>query len=123
MLARPDDADTDAVVSKVKLTKFHAVFVINPSWTGEYHEQVQKMYSEIIKKFTDACVTEQNERGYISLEAYKIHKIMRDAEEKGTSNFHCGVDFRITDVVNMGGTNQYIQFGIRNRKPVQLNHS
>ena len=78
-----DDADTDAIVSKVKLTKFHAVFVINPSWTGDYHEQVQKMYGEIIKKFTDACVVEQQERGYIALEAYKIQKIMRDAEEKG----------------------------------------
>ena len=78
-----DDADTEAIVTTVKLTKFHAVFVMNPSWTGDYHEHVQKMYGEIVKKFTDACVMEQHERGYISLEAHKIHKIMRDAEEKG----------------------------------------
>lgn len=99
-----DDNDTEAIVSKVKLTKFHVVFVINPSWTGEYHEQVQKMYSEIIKKFTDACVTEQNGKGYISLEAYNIHKIMRDAEEKGTPLDSTGVDCRITHVAGMGGT-------------------
>ena len=79
-----DDADNEAIISKVKLSKFHIVFVMNPSWRLDYHEQVSKMYNEIVKKFTNACTLEQQERGYISLEAFKIHKIMRDAEERGT---------------------------------------
>jgi hypothetical protein len=78
-----DDADVDGIVSKVKLSKFHVVFVMNPSWRLDYHEKIQKMYNEIIQKFTEACVKEQQERGYISLEAYKINKIMREAEDKG----------------------------------------
>jgi hypothetical protein len=78
-----DDGDIDVVLSKVKLSKFHIVFVMNPSWPLDYHEQVQKMYSEIILRFTEACLTEQNERGYISLEAYKIYKVMHDAQDRG----------------------------------------
>lgn len=80
-----DDTDIDVIVNKVKLSKFHIVFAMNPSWREDYLEQVQKMYNEIIKKFTDACVVEQLERGYISLEAAKINKTIREAEEKGTS--------------------------------------
>ena len=81
-----DDTTTDAetIIKKVKLTKFHIVFVMNPSWRLDYHEQVSKMYNEIVKKFTEACIIEQQERGYISLEAFKIYKIIRDAEENGT---------------------------------------
>jgi hypothetical protein len=79
-----DDADSEAIISKVKLSKFHIVFVMNPSWRLDYHEQISRMYNEIVKKFTDACTLEQQEKGYISLEAFKIHKIMRDAEEHGT---------------------------------------
>ena len=78
-----DVADTDAIISKVKLSKVHIVFVMNPSWRLDYHEHVSKMYNEIVKKFTYACITEQKERGYISLEAFKIHNIVRDAEERG----------------------------------------
>lgn len=81
-----DDADAETVVTKVKLSKFQVVFVMNPSWRLDYHEQVQKMYNEVVKKFTEACITEQKERGYISIEAVKIHKIMRDAEDKGISS-------------------------------------
>ena len=78
-----DDADVETIVQKVRLTKFHVVFVMNPSWRLDYHDTVQKMYNEIILKFTEACVVEQRERGYISLEASKIYKVKRDAEEKG----------------------------------------
>ena len=78
-----DEADTDQVVRKVGLSKFHVVFVMNPSWRLDYHDQVQKMYTEIISKFVEACETEQQERSYISLEAYKIYRTMRDAEDKG----------------------------------------
>jgi nitrogen permease regulator 3-like protein len=80
-----DDAESDVIIQKARLTKFHIVFVMNPSWRLDYHDQVQKMYTEIIQKLTDACTTEQKERGYISLEAFKIYKIMRDAEERGTT--------------------------------------
>ena len=81
-----DDTEVEVIVSKVRLTKFHIVFVMNPSWRLDYHDQVQKMYNEIIQKFTETCVTEQKEKGFISLEAFKINKIMRDAEEKGNSH-------------------------------------
>lgn len=77
------DADSELIIQKIRLTKFHIVFVMSPSWRLDYHDQIQKMYTEIIQKFTDACTTEQKERGFISLEALKINKIMRDAEEKG----------------------------------------
>ena len=80
-----DGADNEAIIAKVKLSKFHIVFVMNPSWRLDYHEQVSKMYNEIVKKFTNACAREQQERGYISLEAFKIYKIMRDAEERGST--------------------------------------
>jgi Nitrogen Permease regulator of amino acid transport activity 3 len=79
-----DDVDTEVIISKVKLGKFHIVFVMNPSWRLDYHEHVQKMYVQVVKRFTDACTMEQQERGYISLEAFKIHKIIKDAEEKGS---------------------------------------
>ena len=78
-----DEADIDQVVRKVGLSKFHVVFVMNPSWRLDYHDQVQKMYTEIISKFVEACETEQQERSYISLEAFKIYRTMRDAEDKG----------------------------------------
>jgi len=78
-----DEADTDQIVRKVGLSKFHVVFVMNPSWRLDYHDQVQKMYTEIISKFVEACETEQQECSYISLEAFKIYRTMRDAEDKG----------------------------------------
>lgn len=77
------DTDMEQVVRKVGLNKFHVVFVMNPSWRLDYHDQVQKMYTEIINKFVEACKLEEQERSYISLEAFKIYRTMRDAEDKG----------------------------------------
>jgi hypothetical protein len=74
----------EVIVQKVGMGKFHIVFVMNPSWRLDYHEHVSKMYNEVVKKFTEACRTEELERGYLSLEAAKIHKIMREAEDNGT---------------------------------------
>jgi nitrogen permease regulator 3-like protein len=80
-----DEIDSkETIIRKVRLNKFHIVFVINPGWRMDHHEHVSKMYNEVVKKFTEACKTEESERGYISLEASKIHKIMREAEEKRT---------------------------------------
>lgn len=90
-----DDADVETVVHRVKLTKFHIVFVMNPSWRLDYHEQVQKMYNEIVTKFTEACVVEQRERGYVSLEALKIHKLMRGAEDNGISQTASDADVEL----------------------------
>jgi len=79
-----EDIDSrEMIIQKVRMTKFHIVFVMHPSWRLDYHEQISKMYDEVVKKFAEACKTEENERGYISLEAAKIHKIMRGAEENG----------------------------------------
>jgi hypothetical protein len=74
----------EVIVHKVGMGKFHIVFVMNPSWRLDYHEHVSKMYNEVVKKFTEACRTEEIERGYLSLEAAKIHKIMREAEDNGS---------------------------------------
>jgi nitrogen permease regulator 3-like protein len=78
-----DEGDVEQVVRKVGLSKFHVVFVMNPSWRLDYLDQVHKMYDEVIKKFVEACKVEQEERAFISLEAYKIHRTMREAEDKG----------------------------------------
>jgi hypothetical protein len=119
-----DDVDVETIVSKVKLSKFHVVFVMNPSWRLDYHEQVQKMYIEVIKRFTEACITEQKERGYISVEAAKIYKIMRDAEEKGITLFlEADVDRRITDVIDMGTIDTDIQPRSCNFDTLQLHHT
>jgi hypothetical protein len=117
-----DDADVDGIVNKVKLSKFHVVFVMNPSWRLDYHEKIQKMYNDVIQKFTEACITEQQARGYISLEAYKINKIMRDAEDKGT-NQPVLTNCRITNVLGLGRTHQYFKLGISNCNIIQLNNS
>lgn len=116
-----DDSDVFSMKAKVKLSKFHIVFVISPSWRLDYHEQIQKMYNEIIKKFTHECLVQQREKAYISLEAFKIHRIMREAEEKGTS-IHVLTNVRITNVTRMGGNNTDIKFSIRNIDLVQLNN-
>jgi len=122
-----DEADVEQVVRKVGLSQFHVVFVMNPSWRLDYHDQVQKMYSEIISKFVEACKLEQQERSYISLEAFKIHRTMRDAEDKGPLRpfppSYFGVAdccFRVTNVDGLGRNNRIFQSRTRNPHIVQL---
>lgn len=100
-----DDSDMEAIVNKIKLTKFHVVFVMNPSWRGDYHDTVSKMYIDICKKFTDACIVEQLERGFITLEAAKIYKIVREAEKKGYHSCTLVVDDRTSYDNGMGTIN------------------
>jgi Nitrogen Permease regulator of amino acid transport activity 3 len=115
-----DDAESDVIIQKVKLTKFHIVFVLNPSWRLDYQEQVQNMYNQILKKFVDACTIEQKERGYISLEAYNIHKFIRDAEDNGSSLGMSAYN-RTANVHCMGRTCQDFKPGILDRDSVPIN--
>jgi hypothetical protein len=109
-----DDGDIDIILTKVKLSKFHIVFVMNPSWRLDYHEQVQKMYSEIILKFTEACITEQHERGYVSLEAHKIYKITHDAQDRGITSVSRLTQRRTPNVLGLGGIDQHLKPRPRN---------
>jgi Nitrogen Permease regulator of amino acid transport activity 3 len=105
-----DDTDAEVIIDSIKLTKFNVVFVMNPSWRGDYHDTVLKMYNEVCKKFTEACIMQHQEKGYLSIEAAKIHRTIRDAEEKGIKffyNWSIELTNRSPNVHGMGTTHRY----------------
>ena len=109
-----EEADQQQVVRKVGLEKFHVVFVMNPSWSLDYHDQVQKMYTEIVSKLVEACKLEQQERSYISLEAFKIYRRMRDAEESGRPITQLRLMNSVAHVDGVGRVNRILKSRTRN---------
>ncbi|KAF2668067.1 UPF0171-domain-containing protein [Microthyrium microscopicum] len=74
---------TNGVGSEPELTMFNVVFVLNPS-ALEYHDRVDEMYDNVVKKFAKALKFAQSYNNYIHGESRAIWAMKEKAKENHT---------------------------------------